>query len=260
MENLKDLIKQRNLKTMGPSYDDMTELRIKTKRQEIFHCEICNDEEIIFTGDRLTRLCECVPIRNSLMNIYYSKAGEKFKNCTLENYIAVEDWQMNIKDKCREYLENSHQKWLYIGGQIGSGKSHLCTAVFIELLKSGNNCVMMNWKTDSNILKAIINDVSYGEKIDKFKKADVLYIDDFLKSNKAVAPTQADTQLAYEIIEHRYSKNLKTIISSEKYTSEVLELDEAVGSRIIELSSPYIFDIGRDTKRNYRLQKIKNNI
>lgn len=251
---------EKSIKSSDSDDKKITAPRKRSKRQEIYSCEICNGEEVIFTGERSTKLCKCVPIRNSLMSIYYSEAGEKFRECTLENYVASEEWRKKLKADCIDYLENSGDKWLYIGGQIGCGKSHLCTAVFIELLKKGFNCVKMNWKTDSSILKASVNDITYDTKIDKYKKAEVLFIDDFLKTNKATAPTQADTQLAYEIIEHRYNKMLKTIISSEKFTSEIIEFDEAVGSRIVELSAPYILNVARDTKRNYRLKDVNTDI
>ena len=44
-----------------------------------------------------------------------------------------------------------------------------------------------------------------------------------------------------------------TIISSEKTLREILDIDEAVGSRIYEMAQGYILNISADPAKNYRM-------
>jgi DNA replication protein DnaC len=60
--------------------------------------------------------------------------------------------------------------------------------------------------------------------------------------------------LAFQIINYRYQDKTKaTIISSELSTLELMQIDEAVGSRIHERSKAYRIFIEHDPTKNYRL-------
>ena len=88
----------------------------------------------------------------------------------------------------------------------------------------------MKWRDDSTVIKASIKYAdAYAGLVEPLKEAPVLYIDDFLKTNSG-EPTVADINLAFEIINARYNrKDLVTIISSEYYIGDLLEIDQAVG-------------------------------
>jgi DNA replication protein DnaC len=84
----------------------------------------------------------------------------------------------------------------------------------------------------------------------------VLYIDDFFKTESGKLPTTAEINIAFEILNFRYNNpDLVTIISSEKGMSELLEIDEATGSRIFERSKDYSISIAKDKNKNYRLKE-----
>ena len=93
------------------------------------------------------------------------------------------------------------------------------------------------------------NDVS--NYLDDIKQVEVLYIDELLKKYN-------DTDLKYiiEIINYRYTNNLKTIISSERTIDELLEIDEATFGRVIEKADKFIINIPKDKKKNYRLKNL----
>jgi DNA replication protein DnaC len=65
--------------------------------------------------------------------------------------------------------------------------------------------------------------------------------------------TPADVNLAFEILNYRYvNRRLVTILSSEKTIEEILDIDEAVGSRIFErCKGHYVKFVG---KENWRLR------
>ena len=116
----------------------------------------------------------------------------------------------------------------------------------------------MPWLSASRKIKAVVtSDFEYYQAVQPLKDVDVLYIDDFFKTEQGKMPTSADIMLAFEIINERYNAEKSMIISSELYSSEVLEIDEATGSRIYEMAGEYVENIYVDNDKNYRTaQKI----
>lgn len=115
----------------------------------------------------------------------------------------------------------------------------------------------MLWRDEIPGLKAAINDSNeYQRLIEPLKRVQVLYIDDFLKTGKGDEPTAADLNVAFELLNARYiNQELVTILSTERLIPELLDLDEAVGSRIYERSKESKIIIDRDVNRNWRLMK-----
>jgi DNA replication protein DnaC len=186
-----------------------------------------------------------------------SGLGEVIDRLTFDKFIVAEQWQENAKRLAVNFSEAPYGRWFFAGGQVGSGKTHLCTAIALELLKNGRTTRYMLWRDESVKLKAIVNDSTYYDKVNVFKTADVLYIDDFLKTEKGKPPTTADINLAFEIINYRYcSHKLITIISCERFVDDILDVDEAVGSRIYERTKAgTLLEISHDKSKNYRMGK-----
>lgn len=203
--------------------------------------------------------CKCVETRNSIMRMKRSGLKDIIKDYTFDKFVVSEPWQQSIKSAAMEYARNP-QGWFYMGGQVGAGKTHLCTAVCREFLLAGKRVVYMLWRDEIVKLKASVNDAEeYGKLIDRYKNAEVLYVDDLFKTGKAdngtaQKPTPADVNAAFEIINYRYNNPaLLTIISSELSEDELLDIDEATGSRIYERAKA--ITIGKDRRRNYRIRK-----
>ena len=78
----------------------------------------------------------------------------------------------------------------------------------------------------------------------------MLLIDDLFKGSV----TDSDKSIIFEIIDYRYFNQKPLIISTEKTCEELLNIDEAIGSRIIEMSNGYIVE-NKGLKSNYRLFK-----
>ncbi len=208
----------------------------------------------IADGYEVSRQCRCMAIRRAKKNIEKSGLGELLESCTFDSFKTFEPWQTDIKATAERFLDDSGGKWFLFCGQVGAGKTHLCTAIVGEMLKRGIPARYMRWKDESTKLKAMVTDGEYGGEIETWKTAKVLYIDDFLKVQSGKSPTQADIVLAFEILNHRYiSRDLVTIISSEHTVERMIDFDQAVGSRIYERSKGYSIAISGDAKKNYRL-------
>ncbi|MBQ3423200.1 MAG: DNA replication protein, partial [Romboutsia sp.] len=81
------------------------------------------------------------------------------------------------------------------------------------------------------------------------KNARVLLIDDLFKGSV----TPSDINIMFEIINYRYLNKKPMIISTEKYLDDLLSIDEALGSRIIEMCGTHNLEL-RGRHLNYRLK------
>lgn len=228
-----------------------------------YDCEECDNNGGFAYRDNgylMWKPCKCVKIRESIGRLKMSGLGNLLKTLTFDNFKAEEDWQKDMKEKAINFV-NSNNKWFVILGQSGIGKSHICTAISRELLKQGKSIRYMRWLDDGNKLKRnAMNSETYEAIIDDLKNVEVLYIDDFWKSDNNSKPSPADIKIANEILNYRYnealSKNerLITIISSERTLEQLTSYDVAIAGRMVEMSKPdYLIEI-RGAEKNYRLK------
>lgn len=239
-----------------------------------YQCKECNNKAIIAwvakNPDGSTRCaygpCKCEEIRRSLIRLKASGLKNIIKDCTFDKFEVTEAWQKAIKDAAMDYAKNP-QGWFALLGQSGAGKTHLCTAICREFLLSGKRVSYMLWRDDIVKIKEAAQGTAFDDEaielhklLDKFKTAEILYIDDLFKTGKdpktgmMQRPSAADINYAFEIINYRYNNpSLLTIISSELSEDELLDIDEAIGGRIYERSKA--FTIGKSRDRNYRMKK-----
>ena len=213
-------------------------------------------------GSIYTRECDCMKIRRCVWEMEKSGLKNVIRELTFEAYTTTDSWQKTLKDGAMSYADKL-EGWLLCCGQSGSGKTHLCTAVCRQRLLSGDEVRYMPWRDKIAELKSMsLDSERRSEIIASYKTAVILYIDDLYKVGRAADgtsnPTGADVSLAFEIINHRYINHLPTIISTEKTPQELVEIDEATGSRIIEMAGGNVYSIGRDQKKNYRLRGVIN--
>ena len=111
----------------------------------------------------------------------------------------------------------------------------------------------MLWRDISVRAKALVNDeAEYKRLVDPLKTVRCLYIDDLFKTGKGQEPTTGDVNLAFEILNNRYNDEKKlTIISTERDIEQLLNIDEAVGSRVYERSRDFYLQLSG--KKNWRL-------
>lgn len=208
----------------------------------------------------VARECRCMTIRRSIWRMKSSGLENSIRENTFKRFEAKEPWQRKMYDMAQRYTSEGWKdgRWLFLGGQPGSGKTHICTAIAGKLLYE-RPLLYVVWPQISKKLKALVTDAEeYALEIGKVETIDVLYIDDLFKpvigdDGQKMRPTAADIKLAFEIINYRYINKLPTIISCEWQIGELADIDEATGSRIAERSRDYCMSIGRDKARNYRL-------
>jgi len=202
--------------------------------------------------------CECKTIRISMEYIRESGLADLLEIYTFDRYKTEYNWQKFIKERAIEYTCENSGSWLSVLGCVGAGKTHICTAVCGELLKKGHSLKYLLWRDEGVKIKAAVNDgEEYSRLIYPFKSAEILYIDDLFKTKKDTPLSPGDINLAFELINYRYNQpDKKTIISSEKSIGELLDIDEAVGSRIYERCkmNDYCLEIAKTSENNIRLK------
>ena len=222
-----------------------------------YNCPICQDTGLVrevIDGVEYFKHCKCTIEKNNKRRIVNSGLSNVLEKYTFDNYITKDKWQAAIKQKAIEYSKNP-QGWFFIGGQSGSGKSHICTAICAELLKN-RPVIYMSWVEENTKLKALRNNEElYEQKINLYKRIDVLYIDDFFKTQQGGKATAADVMTAYELLNYRYlQKAGTTVISSELSCDEIMEIDGATGGRIYEKTKGNMIYLGKGKDKNYRLK------
>ena len=224
-------------------------------------CPLCRNrgytEEIRFSGYYCSVLvqCKCMKQRRSWQRIRKSGLEENIRRQTFDSFKVESSWQERIRQRAEQYVQDRSAGWFYIGGAVGCGKTHICTAICGELLKRNMSVRYMCWPSESVRLKRQVNEEEYESGIREYKECDVLYIDDFFKVGRArdaVKPSDADLKLAYQIVNARYLARKRTIVSSEWLVDELMAFDEATASRIYEMSKGYTLQVARDKGKNYR--------
>lgn len=222
-------------------------------------CPICRNKgfiQFVKNKDIWSKSCECMKRREQIARAKRSGLGE-YLTTSSKDYIAEEPWQKEIKGKliefCKEHDEDN--VWFMIIGQVGSGKTLIGSVIANHLLKNKNREVQYTIWTDfiSKLKMDMMGDNTnqVSEYLEQIKKVDVLFLDEVLKKYN-----ETDLKYLIEIINYRYTNSLKTIITSEKLLDELLNIDEATFSRVIEKSEQFCIEIPRDRSKNYRLKNI----
>lgn len=227
-------------------------------------CDLCKDTGWIHfekDGKDYAKRCECQQIVEAEARLKKSGISDEFLKKSFDNYNDMGKMPLCIaKTKAMEYSRNfpdiredRHNSILFMG-QVGSGKTHLSMAICNKLLNEYKTPVLyMPYRETILRIKQSVNDeINYNKAMERYKTTPVLMIDDLLKGKN----TEADTNILFEIINFRYLNNSPMIVSTEKTLNQLLDFDEGVMSRLIEMSRAYMVEI-KGQEFNYRLKGAK---
>jgi len=204
-------------------------------------------------GNRVAKDCSCMKQRRTLKYLEKSGLAKVLNIYTFDTWQVKEQWQLHFLTVAKDFAERP-KGWFCVTGRPGTGKTHLCTAICGELLQKGMEVRYLLWRDYSTQAKAVVNDQdAYLELMEPYKRVKVLYLDDLFKTGKGQEPTTADCNLAFELLNARYADPDKlTIISSERTMGNLLDIDEAIGSRIYERSKDHYVDTSG--RKNWRME------
>lgn len=241
------------------------EVNTHSFRETVYKCPKCRDTGMIEI-DHATRTfapCPCQAVKKAEKRLRESGLEFAIETQTLKTFQTRTQTQTQMKSLAETYIKdlfsagNRYEPWLYIGGNPGSGKTHICTAICGEILKRGIGVRYMKWTDEARRLKAFVNEECFDDLIRDFLNAPVLYIDDLFKSRYCENPTftDADIKIAFTILNGRYGReHAATIISSEwDLIDQLMPADEGTFSRVYERTRGHRLTIPRDPRNNFRL-------
>ena len=202
--------------------------------------------------------CECFKNDIANNNNGWKKAGLTLETSKL-NFTSFEKWSEGasiMKEVATRYflkfdsIKDEKNNSLILCGNSGCGKTHLIVAIANNLIRRKINVMYMPYREIIIELKQnVMNGDIYNEMMGKYKKAEVLLIDDLFKGQISAS----DINIMFEIINYRYMNNLPMLISTENNIDEIIAIDEALGSRIHEMVGEYKAEVS-GSKSNYRLK------
>ena len=214
-------------------------------------------EWIIDDKTNTARPCKCREVKIYKRILENSGISEAFQKRTFKNFITTNKPQQVIDARnmairyVKEFdnLKDAKNNSIAFLGQVGSGKTHLSIAIANELMKKNIGVLYMQYREAIIQLKqCIMDEENYNREIDKYKNATVLLIDDLYKGKI----TDSDRNIMFETINYRYLKSSPIIVSSELTVDAIIDIDEAIGSRIVEMCKGHIFEFSGQ-ELNYRL-------
>lgn len=231
---------------------------LKIEDSHHYKCEVCKDIGYIVI-EQVAYPCKCTKSNNRL--------PEKLSKTLLENFnlefyprkaINPEKSKDTYYDKAFKLLQDvkvfvndiesgeKYVKGLFITGPIGSGKTHLVSAIYNQLKKA-----------DLDVEFYVVPDLLEQGKADMFnengsrdvfaraKKAKVLILDDLGAHNY----TPWIINQLYSLINFRLNNMLTTIITTNLKLEDIdIRLDERIASRILELCSIYNLNVDVDIR------------
>lgn len=248
--------------TYEEAMQKIEKLKIKAATEpdsDNYMCPVCRDD-----GGFLFRIdgyetwieCDCMKKKRAVERMQNSGIIEEDRNKTLDDFKTFGERPLILaKETVKRYMDSfteikdNRQNSLLLMGASGRGKTMLGLIAAMNIIN--NHHVGVRYVSYRNMiteLKHVIKDeYTYNAAMNKLISASVLFIDDLYKGKI----TESDINIMYEIINTRYLARKPLIISTEKTFNELTDVDEAIGSRIIEMSKGYIVQFDRATP-NYR--------
>lgn len=226
-------------------------------------CKICGDNEgyaeRLDDGSEVYRECSCVGKRRLHKRFESSKITWAFRMLNFDTF-SLED-RPEIVHKAyqlaRKYVRDFKNikaeriNSICLLGRPGSGKTHLLTSVANELIDEGAKVLYFPYVQGFNEIK---DNLALREaRIVAMQDAEVLYIDDLWKGREMPSPFQIEQIFA--VVNYRYMEHKPIIVSSERSLEFMIEsIDEAIGSRLYEMSKGYRVNLIGGKELNYRLK------
>lgn len=211
-------------------------------------CPICNGLGVIrydvpFEDPRFGKLFRCPnnPIEADIehqrrlrhlsnLDAFADKTFDTF-NVRLNMYLPQEQSSLETAYNIAWHYAQEPRGWLLLEGRYGCGKTHLAAAVGNWRLKNGDPVVFITTPDLLDHLRSAFApdaEVGYDAVFDRLRNIALLILDDLGVEN----PSQWAKEKLFQILNHRYTAKLPTIITTNK---SLEELDDRISSRLLDV-------------------------
>ena len=226
-----------------------------------YNCEKCKDNlGYVVKENDYEFYVECECFKNSKPQRLFkaSQITSEFRGKTFGKWnTAWMETSVNNAHKCAlnyiaafDEIRTTRKNSISLLGNSGAGKTHLLMSIANVLIDKGVQVFYFPFVEGFNDLKSDFDNLN--NRIEKMQKAEVLFIDDLFKGRKE--NTQFQIEQMFAVVNHRYMNNLPVLISSEKLVDDLLKIDEALGSRIYEMSKNFTVELVGNNL-NYRMRE-----
>ena len=235
-EYLNDFIKENGLSDAFVSDNSGTFLRVLRSREACRNCsgleECCQPskgERLVLTYDQVlieeVEYCDHAlqklgkdPLRNRYV---YCDVPENLITLDLNSVRYTED-QKQLYLRLAAILHKKTDRGLYVSGDLGTGKTYLCTALANSLVRNGEKVAFVKVSNFFNEMKSYYGSAS--EMIDRniavLKNAAYLFLDDI--GSETVSEFVRD-DILFRILDHRMENRKMTIFTSNLNKEELLK-------------------------------------
>ncbi len=214
---------------------------IVISNRDTVRCSICqdagylrNDYPVGHPGFGQTTICVCrqQEIRQASADSMY-----RLSNLNVLRHLTFETFESDVPgvedafNQSLEFAQNLSNRWLFLQGRVGVGKTHLAAAVANYAVSHQRVSVYLDEVPDLlDHLRATFDPnqaTGYDERFQLIRDVGLLVLDDLGTEN---ATPWAKEKL-YQIINHRYMEQLPTVITSNVDHKKV---EDRILSRILD--------------------------
>lgn len=199
------------------------------------HCMTCTEDENKAKEDREERVKHLERRRKTEQTLQRALIPKRFTSKSLENFTAETESQKKAKSICEWYVSSFDDRLkagtsLLFCGNVGTGKTHLSTAIANSVIESGHSAL---FSTLGDIIAQVKStyskDNSQTERdvVRSFVFPDLLIIDEVGVQDGS----ETDKKIVFEIINKRYEDVKPTIVLTNLSPSM---LKEGLGERILD--------------------------
>jgi DNA replication protein DnaC len=123
--------------------------------------------------------------------------------------------------------------WLVFMGETGCGKTHLAAAIVNYRYEMGQPALFVVVPDLLDHLRSAFSPeskVSYDQLFESVKSAPLLVLDDF--GEQSTSPWVKEK--LYQLVNYRYNGRLPTVITTRLSLDQIMELGEAISSRLVD--------------------------
>lgn len=210
--------------------------------------------------------CECMKLKRLNRLIKSSAITEEFQKMGFGNFDTdgLSDEIARMKETAMQYythfdaIRKHRINSCLFYGQPGCGKTHLLTAISNNLMLKKKVGVLYFPYLDGVRNMSENNFEKKDHIMQQMREVPVLFIDDLFKPIGG-KPSAIHWQVVamQEVVNHRYLNNLPMLVSTELDFKTLVEIDEALASRIFEMASDFTVTVTKTMANNYRFRKLQ---